>query len=83
MDKVATKIPKKWFTFGVQIGIPCHQLELIEANHPQDCIRCFIDVFNVWENQATGEPYSWFTVIKALRSPSIGHSGIADDLQAT
>ena len=51
------------------------------TNHPQDIIICFTDVFHTWENQATEEPYSWPTVIKALRSPSIGHSAIADHLE--
>ena len=81
MNKVALHMPMKWHAFGVQIGIPYPQLQLIGSNHPQDIIRCFTEVFHTWENQATEEPYSWLTVIKALRSPSIGQSTIADDLE--
>ena len=81
MDEVAAQIPTKWHPFGIKIGIRKGMLDVIEQNHPKDQLRCFAEVFAVWENQVTKMEYSWSSVLEILRAPSINECRIADQLE--
>lgn len=81
MDEVAAQIPTKWYFFGMEIGIPKETLDLIEQNHSKDQLRCFLEVASVWKNQVTEKIYSWSSVLKILRAPSINECKIADKLE--
>ena len=81
MDEVAAQIPTKWHPFGIKIGIRKGSLDVIEHNHPKDPQRCFTEVFALWENQVTKMKYSWSSVLKILRAPSINECKIADQLE--
>ena len=81
MDEVAAQIPTKWYFFGMEIGIRKETLDVIEQNHPKDQLRCFLEVFSVWKNQVTEKIYSWSSVLKILRAPSINKCKIADELE--
>ena len=82
MSKVAAHIPTKWYQFGIQIGILKETLDIIEWNRScRDALRCFSEVFDIWEKQVTKLPYTWSSVLKILREPIIGGDRIAEALE--
>ena len=77
MNQVASKAQDKWEVIGFQLGIEQHQLRTINHHDP---IMCYADVFNVWERKAE-PPYTWATIIDALKSPIVGEIKLAQDIE--
>ena len=77
LHQVASRAPDKWKVIGLQLGIQSHQLNSI--NH-RDPIHCYIDVFSLWEKKAE-PPFTWATIIDALRSPIVQEIRIAHDIE--
>jgi len=53
-----------WYRLGVQLGIPDHELDVIELNYPRDAKLCRSKMFSAWlrsESTPTHEK-----VVKAL-----------------
>ena len=78
MNEVAAAIPSKWKDVGLQLGLDLGVLEGIrgEASH------CFMDVFTRWKNQnSTAHPYTWLTIVQALKAPAVGEERLADKIK--
>ena len=79
LNKVAAKIPNKWKNMGIQLNIDGGRLETISTKCADDLLR-FADVFELWKGCGT-PPYTWATIIDALRAPSIDEVALANDLK--
>ena len=80
MNEVASKVLDKWKQISIQLGLtPEDQKCFMDATFG-DPTQCFIFVFNVWKSQAT-RPYTWSTVIEALKAPSVGEMRLAQELR--
>ena len=62
---------------GVQLNIPTDQLNSMTATDP---ISCYADVFNWWQRNGS-PPYTWATIIDALRAPIVGEVRLAHELE--
>ncbi len=67
---------------GVQLELSSSKLDEIEASNHGDCIHCFISVFSEWEKRLSS-PYSWSTIVDALKAPSIEENKVASELIAS
>ena len=82
MNDIASVIPAKWRLVGVQLKLPNGTLDEIQAQNagrPDECKLSFEQVFARWNSLGTG-PYTWQTIINALRSPCVGEVLMADRL---
>ena len=75
-------ISAKWRLVGVQLNLPNGTLDEIQtqnAGKPDQCILSFEQVFATWRSLGTS-PYTWKTLINALRSPGVGEVTLANEL---
>lgn len=80
MDEVAATLPPdKWIFFAIQLGLSYKCIKDTEYEHKGNVALCLIDVFHKWQIQQTS-PYTWETVVKALRSPSVNATVLADTI---
>ena len=82
MNDVAAVISAKWRLVGVQLKLPNGTLDEIQAQNagrPDDCKHSFEQVFDRWRSLGTS-PYTWETMINALRSPAVGEVTLANEL---
>ena len=82
MNDVAAVIPAKWRFVGVQLKLPKGTLDEIQAQNagrPDDSKHSFEQVFDRWRSLGTS-PYTWMTMINALRSPAVGEVTLANEL---
>ena len=79
MNEVASKVLDKWKQISIQLRLtPEDQKCFMDATFG-DPTQCFIFVFNVWKSRATS-PYTWSTVIEALKAPSVGEMRLAQEI---
>ena len=79
MNEVTSKVSAKWKQISIQLGLtPEDQKSFMEVTFG-DPTQCFIFVFNVWKSRAT-KPYTWSTIIQALKAPSVGEMRLAQEL---
>ena len=88
MNEVAAAIPPKWRAVGYQLSLSYNTLDSILRNHagkPQACLDSFEEVFRTWKDQATTaatcSPYTWLTMIDALKTPVVGEVALAKSLE--
>ena len=79
LNRVAAEIPAKWKQVGVQLRIKIGSLENIPINY-QDGILRYTEVFELWR-RCGSSPYTWATIIDALREPSIEEMALANNVQ--
>ena len=79
LDKVAAEARDKWTMVGLQLDIKPNQLTAISRSH-QDAMDCYREVFSLWENKCD-PPFTWATIIDALRAPSVGEDRLASELE--
>ena len=77
LEKVATKAMDKWDMMGLVLNIDQHQLNTITHQNP---VRCYSVIFYLWEKKAD-PPFTWATIIDALRSPVMGETKLALDIE--
>ena len=67
----------KWYYFGLALGFPDTDLDAIHKcdNSPDDCLK---NVLKKWLH--SGHPAKMSVLIKALKSPTVGHEQLADTL---
>ena len=53
-----------WYGLGVQLGIPDHELDVIEQNYPRDAKMCQLKMFSVWLRNESAPTYE--KMVKAL-----------------
>ena len=78
LNKVAAKTRDKWEEIGLQLNIDLSHIRSISRSH--GAIRCYAEVFDVWEKSGS-PPYTWATIIDALRAPIVGEYQLAHELQ--
>ena len=84
MNYIASKIPVKWRSVGIQLGLSSSTLDSIQSNNagkPHACLDSFEQVFSAWEKQGPS-PYTWDVIINVLRTPAVGEVALADELDA-
>ena len=82
MNDVASKIPAKWRSVGIQLGLSSATLDSIQRENaikPQACLDSFEQVFSTWEKRGPN-PYTWEVIIGVLRTPAVGEVALADEL---
>ena len=80
MNEVASKIPTLWRQVGCELGLSVEQLNSIDQQQRGIQLNCFAAVFEWWKNRRT-QPYTWTTIIEALRAPQVDQLWLADTLQ--
>ena len=80
LNKVADKTRSIWETVGLQLNISSDRIKSISESYPRNAIRCYTEVFDVWHKSGS-PPYTWATIIDALRAPSVGEHQLATELQ--
>ena len=88
MNEVAAVIPSKWRAVGVQLSLSGGILDSIQNKHAgkvKACLDSFEEVFRTWKDQATTgvtcSPYTWLTMIDALKTPAVGEVALAESLE--
>ena len=82
MNEVGAEIPDKWRSMGLQLGVDHSVLEGIALISPGDINHCYSNVFTRWKNQnSTQYPYTWSTIVQALKSPAVGVERLADKIK--
>ena len=77
LEKVATKAMGKWDMRGLVLNTDQHQLNTITHQNP---VLCYSAMFYLWEKKAD-PPFTWATIIDALRSPVMGETKLALDIE--
>ena len=80
LNQVASKALNKWEEIGIQLGIKPHQLDAIKIVKLGDPMKCYMEVFSLWENKAE-HPFTWATIIDALKAPMVGKVRLAQDIE--
>ena len=84
MNDVASIVSAKWRAIGIQLELPSGTLDSIQQEHarkPQADQHSFETMLNIWK-QLAKTPYTWKTIIDALKAPSVGENQLGDDLEA-
>ena len=82
LSRVAMQLPMKWRQVGFELGIEKHDLVRIENEKNGETFLCYMEVFDIWERRNTKDkPYTWATLIQALRSPLVNEHSLADTLK--
>ena len=75
MNEGAAVIPSKWKRVGIQLSLSPGTLDSIQDGHAgkvHSCLDSYEEVFRTWRDQATTgvtcSPYTWLTVIDALKT---------------
>ena len=76
---VAAVIPSKWKHVAIQLGLRSHLCKAIKKNE-DDCFERFMAVFDEWE-KGSCKPFTWSTLITALKSPSVAETELAEKLK--
>ena len=79
LEQVAVKVPAKWRMLGLKLGVNTYKLDEI-AKQNQDGVHCLERVLALWKDKANS-PYTWATVIDALKSPIVGEKSVAEDVE--
>ena len=69
LNKVATRVRHKWEEIGLQLGIDIGHLKSIWSQR-QNPVRCLADIFDIMWQKNGSPPYTWATIIDALRAPA-------------
>ena len=67
----------KWFDIGLELNIDSGTLDVIYQNE-RDMGRCLMEMLTVWLR--TESKPTWTALAKALRSASVGHHALAEQL---
>ena len=79
LNKVAAKASNKWKKLGQQLDIEHHKLKTISREN-DDNLDCFAEVFELWKREGS-PPYTWATIIDALRADIVGEVQLAYELE--
>ena len=79
LNRVANKAPIKWKNLGRQLYIEHQKLKTIQRENDVS-LDCFAEVFDLWERKRS-PPYTWATIIDALRADIVEEEQLADKLE--
>ena len=80
LNKVAAKARDCWEKIALQLKLKHGHIKTIRNSNTQDPILCYSEVFDVWQKSGS-PPYTWATIIDALRAPIVGEHQLAHELQ--
>ena len=78
-NHVAAVIPHKWKMVAIQLDVDMGAINRIESNKC-DCLDRFMAVFDHWK-QSSSEPYTWKSLVTALKSRGVNEVRLAEELQ--
>ena len=82
METVASKIPDKWYSVGIALGLTKAQLNAINIHHCGDPCLCFSDVHDHWQRHSTSQqPANWASLATTLRCDIVGENALAELIQ--
>ena len=69
----------KWYNLGLGLGLPADSLDVFEASakKPEDSFRAML---SEWLRRLYPKP-TWSALAKALKSPSVGLSQLAEQVR--
>ena len=76
---VAVVTVVNWRELGLALGLSPYTLECIAAQYPGDPSRCLTETLAAWL-QKEDEITSWRALVGALRKPTVGKEGLADEI---
>ena len=79
LNRVAAKAPNKWKKLGQQLDIEYQKLMTFPREN-DDSVDCFARVFDLWKRGGS-PPYTWATIIDALRGDIVGEVQLAYELE--
>ena len=77
-NRCAAIIPDKWIQVAIQLGLSMSKIKAIYRDEINSFYR-FMAVFDCWQRSSC-EPYTWETLVNALRSRSVDEIKLADEL---
>ena len=77
LNKVAIHAQDKWKYMGIQLNIPMDKLDSMIVADP---IGSYAKIFNWWQRNGS-PPYTWATIIDALRAPMVGEARLAHEVE--
>ena len=81
VKKVEPKVKAKWIMLGCELHMDMDKLNAIQKDNPE-CLHCLMNMLHQWKNNADPRvPYTWATIIDALRSPIVGEVQLAHELE--
>ena len=78
LNQIASKAKDMWHIVGIELDIDDHELNAIVHANP---VQCYLKVFELWKKKGT-PPFTWTTILDALRSPAVGANDLARDVEA-
>ena len=69
-----------WKELGLALGLSPDTLDVIAAQYPRDPRRCLTEVLAEWLQK---EGTSWRALVAALREPTVGKEGLANEIAET
>jgi hypothetical protein len=69
----------RWYNLGLELGITPETLDSIELASAREPDRCFTAMLTTWLREH--EQPTWSALAEALRSPSVGLSHLAKEIQ--
>ena len=69
----------KWSLIGIQLDLSPDQLDIIRADS-DGVVECLRGVLRKWQSKTDPRP-TWNTIIQALRSPAVGKTELARQLE--
>ena len=76
---VVAEISAEWKHVAIQLGLSTNKCNEIKKNE-DECRDRFMAVFDEWE-RGSCKPFTWSTLITALKSPIVGKYELAEKLQ--
>ena len=79
-NKVAAKARDKWKQVAIQLDIEPDHIHSIEIKEHSNPIPCYSEIFDLWR-KSKASPYTWGTIIDALRAPAVEEQQLASELE--
>ena len=70
----------KWYNIGIQLKMTISDLDSIKITNMANPDVCFTELLIQWLRRRSPPP-TWSAIVKALRSPTVGYSHMADKIQ--
>ena len=75
------KVSAKWRILGLKLSVETPELDEISRQIKDGSgVLCLERVVALWKDKAD-PPYTWATVIDALKSPIVGEKSVAEDVE--
>ena len=78
-NRVAAIIPHKWKQVAIQLELSRGERKAIEKDE-DECFDRFTAVLEQWK-QSASLPYTWKTLVTALKSTSVDEQALAEQLE--